>query len=366
MIRLSLSLASDKSNLEQKLHLEETEAENVRQTLQAKLCEMESEKDKIQRKYVDFLRKVQEDSFRQMESARWLPAEEEETKRNLDRLKANMRRWAREISIKDLSLLLSLERTEYDALVKDLTQVVLLENNQLPPVLFTAARSPMLLLNALLAQYVYSSLFQSPFCVYEEGGRLALESIYQPAQSGKMALTYNSVLLIVLANQRDAERWRSDTMRLLMPPLRDDNSEAEKCLRSKTEDLIAQVADQKALAFLASPAHHLINTDMRSRLTPKLQKIFSDAASLSYMLWTQRGSMRCRTLRDLTPLTFEGESAQFSADVLVKYDGNEERLAGREVTVVVHPLLEVCGSADAEDYDKWRVRAEAVVWFDNR
>jgi hypothetical protein len=95
-------------------------------------------------------------------------------------------------------------------------------------------------------------------------------------------------------------------------------------------------------------------------LTPKLQKIFSDAASLSYMLWTERGSIRCRTLRYLTPLTFQGESAQLCPDVLVKWDGDEERLTAHEVTVIMHPLLEVCGNADAEDCDKWRVWAAAV------
>jgi hypothetical protein len=117
------------------------------------------------------------------------------------------------------------------------------------------------------------------------------------------------LLLIVPADQKDAERWRSDTLRMLMPPLRYNTSEAEKRLRSTTEDLIAQVADRKALAFQASPARHLINTDMRPDLTRKLQKIFSEAASLLYMLWTERRSMRCRNLRDLTPLTFQGESA---------------------------------------------------------
>jgi hypothetical protein len=105
---------------------------------------------------------------------------------------------------------------------------------------------------------------------------------------------------------------------------------------------------------------------MRPDLTRKLQKIFSEAASLLYMLWTERRSMRCRTLRDLTPLTFQGESAQLCPDALVKWDGDEERPTGREVTVIMHPLLESCGNADAEDYDKWRVLAAAVVWFDNR
>jgi hypothetical protein len=131
MIRVSLALASDKSNLERKLHLEETEAENVRQTFQVRLREMESEKDKIQREYNVFVRQQQEASLRRMESARWRPAEEQEITRNLDRLKRNMRSWAKGTSIKDLSLLLSLERTEYDALLKDLAHVVLLEDNQL-------------------------------------------------------------------------------------------------------------------------------------------------------------------------------------------------------------------------------------------
>jgi hypothetical protein len=70
MIRVSLALASDKSNLERKLHLEETEAENVRQTFQARLREMESEKGKIQREHTAFVCKQQQESFRRMESAR--------------------------------------------------------------------------------------------------------------------------------------------------------------------------------------------------------------------------------------------------------------------------------------------------------
>jgi hypothetical protein len=102
---------------------------------------------------------------------------------------------------------------------------------------------------------------------------------------------------------------------------------------------------------------------MRVDLTPKLLKIFSDAASLSYMLWTERRSMRCRTLSDLTPLTFRGGSAQLCPDALVEWDGDEKRLTGCEVTVMMHPLLEVCSNADAEDYDKWQVWAAAVVWF---
>jgi hypothetical protein len=67
---------------------------------------MESEKGKVEREYDAFVRKQQEASFRRMESARWRPAEEQEITRNLDRLKTNMRRWAKEISVKDLSLLL--------------------------------------------------------------------------------------------------------------------------------------------------------------------------------------------------------------------------------------------------------------------
>jgi hypothetical protein len=150
------------------------------------------------------------------------------------------------------------------------------------------------------------------------------------------------------------------------PPDRYDTSEAEKIMQLRTKEQVVRVADQLALKFLSGPARHLIKSEPNVDFTLKPKKIFNQAALISYTLWTQRSDMQCRTLRDLAPLTYDSNSSQFTLDGLVKYDGQEEGLNGSKVTVLMHPLLEVYGNNEAEDYDKRRVWAAGVVWFENR
>ena len=150
-----------------------------------------------------------------------------------------------------------------------------------------------------------------------------------------------------------------------MPPLR-HTSDTETQMRNKTEALIAHVADQHASIFLSSPARHLITSDPKTDFVSKLKQIFNKAATVSYMLWTQRTEMRCHTLHDLNPFAFDPYSARFIPDSLVRCEGQEERFNGRTVTVMVHPLLEAYGTDEAEDYNTSRVWAAGVVWFDNR
>ena len=150
-----------------------------------------------------------------------------------------------------------------------------------------------------------------------------------------------------------------------MPELRYDTSDAEKEMRINTERLIMRIGEQQASCFLAGPAQYLIKSEAKTDFTSKLKKIFNEAASISYLLSTQRTVMRCRSLHDLAPFTFNGDCPQYTPDNLVRYEGQEERLKGSTVTLMVHPLLEVYGTDEAEDYSKSRVWAPGVVWFDN-
>ena len=151
-----------------------------------------------------------------------------------------------------------------------------------------------------------------------------------------------------------------------MPPLRNDASDAEKQLRRMTEDSIALAADRQVLTFLASSASYLIDDKAKTDFQNKLKKIYSDAARLSYMLWTRRTQMRCFTLREIKHLAFDAESSYFDPDSLVKYDDHEGHLIGKTVTVIVHPLLKVYGTDEAKDYDQDRVWAKGVVWVDSK
>lgn len=161
--------------------------------LQAKLRESESEKRVMREEHNAFVRKQQEASFGQMESARWRPMDEGKVMHALDRLKTDMRNWAKATSFKDNSRLRSFAEAESAALMQVLADVALVENGQLPDGLSTIARSPMLLLNALLAHSVYTSFFRSPFFFLGNNGPNAasnarperiLEDIYERAQEG--------------------------------------------------------------------------------------------------------------------------------------------------------------------------------------
>jgi hypothetical protein len=191
-------------DLQRQIHQAEQYAAERDQMFQAKFHDMQLEKSALEALHNTFIRKQQEASFRQMESARWLPVDETKVMSDLDKLKRDMRSWAKTTSIKDISMLQSLGEADSVALMQQLSNVVVFENGQLPEGISTTAKSPMLLLNALLTDHVYMSFFRSPF--FFLGGNFegspsngrpegVLEDIYQRAKSGKLILVYQAVSL---------------------------------------------------------------------------------------------------------------------------------------------------------------------------
>lgn len=169
---------------------------------------------------------------------------------------------------------------------------------------------------------------------------------------------------MTLGNQEDAHKWRSETLRLLMPP-EQNNTEAERRIRHNTKSDIAAVADRKASDFFAGPARHLIDRKSGPDAETKLFKIFNDAAEMAYMLCTRRTNMMCVTLGQMEARGFEAENLYFDPDALVRHDEHDDGLKGRPIMMVVHPLLLVYGTDEAKDYDKERVWIKGVVWLDS-
>jgi hypothetical protein len=144
------------------------EQEESMRRMQAEVREIESDRNLLKEKYDAFIRRQQEESFRQMESGRWLPSEESKVVGDLERIKREMKTWAKGTSIKDMLILQTLAETDNAELMKGLSTVVLLENNLLPQGLSTP-KSPSLLLNALLAHDVYANIFRNPFFFLNDG-----------------------------------------------------------------------------------------------------------------------------------------------------------------------------------------------------
>ncbi|KAF4626852.1 hypothetical protein G7Y89_g11302 [Cudoniella acicularis] len=137
-----------------------------------------------------------------------------------------------------------------------------------------------------------------------------------------------------------------------MPPLRNEMSDGEKKLHHTIEEAIARVAQQQATAFLAGLASFLVESNTKSDVAHKLKNIYGKTANQSYMLWTRRTEMRCSTLRDVEQPGFDAKCPFFEPDTLMRHEDHEDQLKDRPVTVLVHPLLEVAGTDEANDYDQ--------------
>jgi protein-tyrosine-phosphatase len=343
------------------------------QSLQVQVQELASHRNKIQEKYNTLIRRQQEESFKQMETGRWLPREESRVLADFERIRTQMRTWAKSAAVKNIAAIQDVEEEQHASLMASLSRVAVVENNQLPRGLSTP-KGPSLLLNALLAHDVYTSLFRSPFFFLNDdlehgptGDGLddSLNKIYGLALACKWeASSDGDYLLNISANVEDAHIWRSQTLRLLLPPLRAGNTDGEKGLHQWTEGMIAKVAELHASRFAASSARYLIDTNTAN--IKKLNSIYQEAASVSYMLWTRKTAMRLVTLSDMGSPNFDVDDSRLKPHTMVHPDDHDDKLKGRQITLIVHPLLRVYGTDEGRDYDNARVWVPAEVWFDTR
>jgi hypothetical protein len=124
--------------------------------------DLASHQNKTQEKYNALIRKQQEESFKQIETGRWLPMEESRVLADFERIRTQMRIWAKSAAAKNTAAIQDMEEEQNASLMASLSQVAVVENNQLPGGLSTR-KGLSLLLNALLAHDVYTSFFRNPF-----------------------------------------------------------------------------------------------------------------------------------------------------------------------------------------------------------
>lgn len=173
---------------------------NMRKALNAR-----SEMNAIQEQYTALIRKHQEESFQQMESGRWLPSEEIKVVSDFQRIKRDMRNWAKSTSVKNMPTIQ--DEPDVAALMRELSHVVVLEDNHLPQGL-SGPKCASLLLNALLAHDLYTSLFRSPFFAFADecvcrlsgmGPETLLDEIYRLMQTCKLAEDWRGGGLLLIS-----------------------------------------------------------------------------------------------------------------------------------------------------------------------
>ncbi|KFZ02939.1 hypothetical protein V502_11373 [Pseudogymnoascus sp. VKM F-4520 (FW-2644)] len=342
--------------LENEIQQIQSELEHRTRILEAKVQQANSEKEKVEADYNLFIRQKQEEKFKEM--GPWIPIEGSKVIGDLDRLKRDMRSFGKGMSTNDLSVFQRLEKSSHEALMNDLAEVCVLRSDSLPEGL-TSSKSPGLLLNALLAHHVYTVLFKDPFFFLNNG-------LGDVPKTGLDSLLNEIYSRTQQANQEEAHIWRSQTLRLLLPPLRNNTSSQEKGVHLWTSELISNAANLHATRFLEGPAQYLIRDEAKANCSSKLRSIYHTAANISYMMWTRRTTMKCFTLKHLGQRAFNPESKDLIPHSSVKYDQFEDQLEGRPISLIIHPLLQLFGTNDAKDYDRGSVWAPAEVWLDSR
>ncbi|KAF5877190.1 uncharacterized protein Bfra_001553 [Botrytis fragariae] len=227
-----------------------------------------------------------------------------------------------------------------DALREELSKVMIFRNDMLPEGL-PQKRAKKFLLEALLAHHVFTNVFSSPFSFLGDEST-SLDSIYRAGLSWSVA---------------DANKWRSDTLRLLFPEA-SENDKAE-AVRLKIPPLLDDRAKIQADNFFKSPARCFF--DATPELTVGLQKIYQRAAGLAYHLWTRRSMLKIVTRKDLNSF-FHIRDRQMALHTSVQED-IENKLTGQLISLVIYPGVVAYGLDECVDYETPRPWMPAKVWL---
>jgi hypothetical protein len=183
--QMNLVIQNREAELRRKIKQLIHEREHREERFQREVAELIVDRDSAREEYEDLIRKQQEESFKQMSTARWLPADDNTVMIEFGRIKTAMRSWARKNSIKSMSPIENLEGSEYRSFLTALSNVAVFENEELPRGLQTP-KSPGLILNAILAHHLCTNMFGNPFFFLEHlPGVELLHRIYGVAQSGE-------------------------------------------------------------------------------------------------------------------------------------------------------------------------------------
>ncbi|RAL59238.1 hypothetical protein DID88_006953 [Monilinia fructigena] len=148
----------------------------------------------------------------------------------------------------------------------------------------------------------------------------------------------------------EAQRWRSDKLRLIFPE-RDTNGSEQKNVKSQTKELIHKAAVTGAKAFLQSPARYVI--DQKPETVQKLEEVYIIAAEHAYLLLTERTVMEIHDLSKFGgQLYFEEEERlhrKMELHGMVNIEESTKKPTDYPISLVVSPQLEASGATEIWD-----------------
>jgi hypothetical protein len=180
---------------------------------QEEIQDANDKRAKVEGDFELFVQQKEEESFKMMETSRWIDAEGSSVIAGLDKLKRDMRDLAKGAATKEPFFFKRLAETDYNAFMRALDNVCVLTGEDLPNDLISS-KSMALLLNALLAHDVFTIFFRHSFLFLAEdfhnGSRvnlsLSLNEIYSHIGTGMYTSTFARNLIKRLSEETQLPR----------------------------------------------------------------------------------------------------------------------------------------------------------------
>jgi len=369
-----------------------------------------------QDRQVETVRRVQENAFRYFGSAEWMPESNEDIRQKLKTLDNDIKKWSKDYAISSLRSI-PLDSAERKTLIDCLTCFVKLEKDEIVVKDETLKRYEIpkevsddrawMLLHGYIMQKLYTDVFERPFFAFGER-YLQIRTSGHPRGHGHSSITQDLIQKLynefTLNDYRESFAWRVQTLRLLNPPLRDDEQDSKSSIhmaRCATEEALVNAARNLCRRYLRSSWKSGVNPSLQKitpelnhgvdpikttpelnycanpllKVVPELTSKFHEvmdtlhpiilrAAKISFSLWVQKNDLECK-YRDGLPAKFSYDHPLLEAHPLHSsyLDEDPARLDGMPILVVAHPALIRYGTGDGLDYNVSVVLKRAVCWM---
>ncbi|EME86906.1 uncharacterized protein MYCFIDRAFT_77298 [Pseudocercospora fijiensis CIRAD86] len=301
------------------------------------------------------IRSLQSRALRSVEPEKWAPLSSSDIEHELKGVLSSVRQWAQthchltfDDVIDNFKLLgevlddqgcISGRKQLWDALVGNAA----IQKHQ---------KAASLIFTALASNHICKKIIGDPFFAFVEVQQKA-NALYHGDGAAVRAL----VDMIRQSDERGAEAWRCQLLRLLDPATVEEN--------------------RKSAA--ASLCHEFFYKVLR--LDPKvdysaeyneLLEIMKQATDLAWRLWTRKTRVEVRDCADMMrqlgrnqALFYTSRNKQFEAHPLHNLDLDDDPTAKDQAEIVLlsSPLIVISGNSDGDDYKKQTILKRAVVWM---
>ncbi|KAL2827785.1 hypothetical protein BDW59DRAFT_171226 [Aspergillus cavernicola] len=283
----------------------------------------------------------------------YAPKEDRLVRDELSKLGEKIRNWARRHSVSSLADLEGVSGDRKDLIVEELRGYTVQADwdTLIGKMTFSPSKIPTLLLQALVVKDVFERMFGDAFFAFTK-----FRGESNVLDSEEMRRAHNMMAQI---NEADAHIWRSQTLQNLSKSV---GSESKSVVQQRIDSVCSQLVSD----FVDNPARELLRParDGGSARRKELEALYNGAAQLASSLWTQRTFMVCQSQQGLP--VFNVANPAMSAHRLHQLDEDDQKLDGNKVMLFVQPAILAFGTENAEDYDRGKVWAPAIVVVDEK